>query len=257
MAAVDQYVKKPKEIEGIRASAKILARVIEKVALAAEEGVALKDLDALAYGLIKSEGGEPAFLGYRPGGATRAYPATICASLNEVVVHGVPTARRLVSGDILKIDLGVKFKGYYSDAARTIPIGKVSDAAKRLINGTRAALQAAIAAAKPGRTLGDIGHAIKKIAAANKLKVVKGLTGHGVGSDLHEDPVVYNEGSPGRGALLRPGMVLAIEPMFSLGSDRIRQLKDESYATLDRSLSAHFEDTILITTEGGEVLTVI
>lgn len=257
MAALARYGKNPKEIKGIRASAKILSRVIGEVVRAAEEGVTLKDLDTLAYGLIKREGAEPAFLGYRPGGAMRAYPATICASLNEVVVHGVPTMRRLVSGDILKIDLGVKLNGYYSDAARTIPIGKVSDAAKRLINGTRAALQSAIAAAKPGGTLGDIGYAIKKVALANKLKVVKGLTGHGVGSDLHEDPVVYNEGIPGKGVLLYPGMVLAIEPMFSLGSDKIRQLKDESYATLDRSLSAHFEDTILITNEGREVLTVI
>lgn len=248
-------IKTPEEIEKIRIAGKILAKTIQQLSAAVEEGMTLKDLDGLAKGLILKFGGQPAFLNYRPEGASKPYPATLCASLNSVVVHGVPDTRRLKSGDLLKLDLGVRYAGYCADAAITVGIGEIGIVAGKLIKTTKAALDSAIIMARSGKTLGDIGYIIKKTVTHGGFKVVKGLMGHGIGQNVHEPPDVFNEGIPRKGIKLAPGMVLAIEPMVSVGSDQIRQLSDESYATTDGSLSAHFEHTIVITEGEAEIVT--
>lgn len=250
-------VKSAHEIELMRRAGAILAETLSEVSASALPGVTLTELDRLARETIIKKGGKPAFLGYQPSGATRAFPATICASLNDVVVHGVPTTRALKGGDVLKIDLGVVVEGYYSDAAVTIGIGEISPVAKKLIETTREALVHGINAALPGATLGDIGYAISSRVGRGGFKVVNGLTGHFIGTDLHEDPMVPNVGVRGKGMKLSPGMVLAIEPMVSVGSPNIVQQKDEGYRMQDGSLSAHFEHTILITSTGNEVLTAL
>lgn len=251
------HLKTPAEIEMMAKGGKLLAGIMDEVAKNARIGVSLEKLDRLAFRLIKKAGALPAFLGYHPEGTSRAYPATICASLNEVVVHGVPNQRVLKQGDILKLDFGLSYQGLCVDAAVTVGIGEISPEAKKMIKATRDALYAAIQAAGPGRKLGDIGYAIETCAHKNNLKIVHGLTGHGIGKKLHEEPVVYNFGSPHRGHMLQPGLTIAIEPMTSMGSAQIVQLGDESYATADKSLSAHFEHTIAITDKGTRILTMI
>jgi len=248
-------IKTKAQIELVRESGKILAAVLRKLKTVASVGVSLNELDKLAHDLILDYGGKPAFLGYRPYGARVPYPKTLCASVNDVIVHGVPSNYELKSGDILKLDLGVDYHGGISDSAITVPIGKVSKEALALIKTTHEALNEAIRFATPKHTLGDIGHAVERALNTRNFKVVDGLTGHGVGIELHEDPVIYNYGEPGSGMKLRAGMVLAIEPMSSLSTSQIKQLKDDSYATADGSLSAHFEHTVLITEGKPEVLT--
>lgn len=244
-----------KEIEKIRESGKILARVLKVLKKEAVVGVSLSYLDQMAYKLIKETGAKPSFLGYRPGGAAHAYPASICASLNNVIVHGIPSGYKLKSGDVLKIDCGVDYQGFFSDSALTVIIGKGTKESENLVKATKKSLEEAIKVAKPGKHSGDIGFAIEKIAGKFGVNVIKELTGHGVGRHVHEEPTIYNYGEKGRGFELAPGMVLAIEPMFSLGSDRIKQLPDESWATLDGSISAQFEHTIAITEKGPMILT--
>ena len=234
---------------------KILAKIMPKILKEAKEGVALSDLNKLAYQLIKKEKAQPAFLGYKPDGAAKPYGASICASINEVVVHGFPSNYKLRSGDILKIDFGVEYNHFFADAAATIGIGKISGEAKHLIKVTKLALEKAVKIAKPGNTLGDIGWIIQKTARDNKLKVVRNLTGHGIGYELHEEPTIYNFGERGKGIELMPGMVLAIEPMFSISSEEVIQRVDESWATADNSLSAHFEHTVAIMEGGPKILT--
>jgi len=212
-------------------------------------------LDDLAYQLIKKAGAEPAFLGYKPSGAKHPYSATICASINDIIVHGFPTDYKLKNGDILKLDFGVKYEGFYSDAAVTIGIGAISKEAENLIKAAENALNEAIKIIKIGNTLGDIGFAISQTAKKYGVKAIKELTGHGVGLKLHEDPTIYNYGEKGKGIKLKPGMVLAVEPMFAISTDKIIQKKDESWATADGSLSAHFEHTVAITEKGVEILT--
>jgi methionyl aminopeptidase len=209
----------------------------------------------LAYSLIKGKKAEPAFLGYKPDAESLPFGASICASVNDAVVHGFPSDYILKSGDILKIDAGVKLNGFYSDSAITVAIGRVSKEAGILIRATEEALEKAIKELRPGKTLGDVGFAIESVAKKNKLSVIRELTGHGVGLDLHEDPMVLNFGKKNTGLKLKEGMVLAIEPMFSLGSSRVVRLSDESWATDDGSLSAHFEHTIAITAKGPKILT--
>lgn len=234
---------------------RILADVRNQLASTAKEGIILKDLDNLAERLIKKAGALPAFLGYRPEGTEKSYSASICTSVNNVVVHGLPNDYKLKNGDLLKIDLGVLYKEFYTDTAITIGIGKISSEAERLIAITKKSLEAAIENCQLGKSLGDISWAIGNCVKGAGFKVVKGLTGHGIGRQLHEDPVVYNEGKSGMGKNLEVGMVLAIEPMVSAGSSHIIQLSDESYATSDKSLSAHFEHTVAITASGPEILT--
>ncbi len=248
-------IKTKEQIELIRESGRILGAVLRKLKTAAEIGVTLNDLDKLAHDLILKMGGKPVFLGYRPYGARAPYPKTLCASVNDVIVHGVPNDYELKSGDVLKLDLGVNYKGGISDSAITVPVGKVPKEALALIKTTRDALSEAIRVATPKHTLGDIGYAVERTLSAKNFKVVDGLTGHGVGIELHEDPVVYNYGKRGAGMKLLPGMVLAIEPMSSMSTSKIVQWQDDSYATADGSLSAHFEHTVLITEGKAEILT--
>ncbi|MEK7553311.1 MAG: type I methionyl aminopeptidase [Patescibacteria group bacterium] len=243
------------EIKSIADSGAILAEVFEKTAKEARVGMILKDLDKLAFKLIKELGAEPAFLNYRPSGALKPYSATICASVNDVIVHGLPDNYQLKNGDVLKLDSGVKHRGFYSDAAITVGIGTILPEAGKLIKATKMALEEAIKMAKPGNFLGDIGWVIEKVAKKFGVKTIKELTGHGIGRELHEDPTIYNFGKRGKGIELKSGMVLAIEPMFAIGTEKIIQKKDESWATADGSLSAHFEHTIAITDKGPKVLT--
>ncbi len=248
-------LKSTKDIEGLRASGKILARVLGELRKSAKEGVSLRSLDELARKLLKDAGAESAFLGYRPEGGTKPYPAAICTSINEQVVHGLPTDYILKRGDVLKIDTGVRYEGYITDSATTVVIGPASKEIKKLLETTEEALRKAIEACRSGNHLGDIGAAVEETVRKNGFRVVKGLTGHGVGFELHEDPTVYNFGDRGEGIELKPGLVLAIEPMVSVGKGDIEQREDDSFATRDGSVTAHFEHTIAITSAGPEILT--
>jgi methionyl aminopeptidase len=248
-------LKTPDEIELMAEGGARLANVLRQLAAETRAGVTTRQLDHIAYELIHQAGGKPAFLNYRPGGARRAYPYTLCASINDVVVHGQPSDYVIRDGDLVKLDLGVVYKKYYADAALTVGVGNISQEAKKLISATKDALAAAIKEVKQGKTLGDLGFVIEKIAKKNKCSVADGLTGHGIGRGLHEDPAVFNFGRKGEGEELRPGMVLAIEPMFAAGSGAIKQVRDESYATRDGSLAAHFEHTVAVTERGARVLT--
>jgi len=248
-------LKSPQEIKKIATAGRILAKVLKAVVKEAKIGTQLSQLNKLAYQLTKKEGAQPAFLGYQPDGASRSFGASICASVNEIVVHGFPSDYKLQSGDVLKIDFGIEYQGFFADAAVTIGIGNISKEAKHLIKTTQLALKKAVKQARPGKTLGDIGWIIQKTAEDRGLKIIKSLTGHGVGLKLHEEPTIYNFGEKGKGVELKPGMVLAIEPMFAISTEKIIQRPDESWATADGSLSAHFEHTIVITERGAKVLT--
>lgn len=249
------HLKSAKDIAGLRASGRILAEVLRLLVVAAEEGVRLEELDRLARAELKRRKAVPTFLGYRPEGAAHGFPAAICASVNERVVHGIPHAYKLRNGDVLKIDLGVTYRGYITDSAWTVAVGKVSPRTKKLLAATERALTAGIGAVKPGGHLGDIGHAVERTVRRAGFRVIRGLTGHGVGFALHEEPTVLNYGEKGTGIRLEPGLVIAIEPMVSEGSDQVLQLDDESYATEDGAMTAHFEHTVVVTKRGCEVLT--
>ena len=250
------HLKSPEEIEIMAEGGKHLAAVLRELEKNIRAGMTTKEVDRLAYDLIARWGDKPSFLNYRPEGARKAYPATICSSLNDVVVHGTPSARDVLrEGDLVKLDLGLIHKGFHLDAARTVPIGTISPEAKRLIAVTRQALSLGIKEARSGRTLGDIGYAIQTVVAKAGFSVAEGLTGHGIGRSLHEDPAVFNFGRSGQGEEIVPGMVIAIEPMVNIGGGAVKQLKDDSYATRDGSLSAHFENTVAITKKGPRMLT--
>ncbi|MFA6495336.1 MAG: type I methionyl aminopeptidase [Candidatus Paceibacterota bacterium] len=248
-------LKTDTEISVLAQGGVILAHILDACATMAKPGVTLLDIDARARDLCRQHDATPAFLGYRPDGANHPYPAAICASLNDVVVHGVPNGRALRSGDVLKIDMGVIYRGLYTDSATTVTIGPVAPSTRRLIASTRAALEAGIAATKIGGHIGDIGYAIERQAHKDGFFVLRGLTGHGVGHELHEDPVVFNYGKRHAGGLLKKGMVLALEPMFAVSSSDIVQNHDESYSSADGSMTAHFEHTIALTDRGIQVLT--
>ena len=250
------HKKTAEEIALMAEGGALLRAVTATLVEAAKEGVRLKELDTLAEKCMREAGGVPAFLGYKPAWAEKAYNASICASVNDVVVHGVPSAYRLKQGDIVKLDLGLKYKGFYTDTAVTVGIGDISDEAKQLLAVTRDSLTLAIDQCVVGNTVGDIGFAINSYVRKHGLRVARGLTGHGIGRHLHEDPVVPNEAKPGTGARLEAGMVIAIEPMVTMGSGETIQLKlDESFATKERVLAAHFEHTVAITDAGPQVLT--
>ena len=243
------------EINKIASSGKILSKTLKLLKDNVKTGVSLKYLDKLSHDFIKENNAEPAFLGYHTEGAKRPYPSSICASLNNVVVHGIPIDYELKDGDVLKIDLGVRYGGFYSDAAFTVIVGRGSEEAKNLVKATRDALNEVVRHVMPGNRLGDLGFVISKVAKRFGVNVIMGLTGHGIGRELHEDPIIYNFGDPGHGLELKPGMVLAIEPMFSTGTSQVIQLKDDSWATKDGSLAAHFEHTVAVTDKGPIVLT--
>ena len=236
-------------------SGKILGHILKTLQSAAKIGVTTKELDKIAYKMALEANSVPVFLNYRPSGASKGYPASICASINDIIVHGIPSDYSLKNGDLLKIDSGVKYKNYCSDSAITVAIGNVNETAKRIMKVTELALMAGISQAIVGNTVGDIGFAIESVAKRNGFSVADGLTGHGIGRNLHEDPYVLNFGKKGKGELLREGMVIAIEPMLTAGRGEIIQTDEESYATADGSLSAHFEHTVAITKSGPRILT--
>lgn len=243
------------EISDMRAAGAILAAVLKELAAETRIGVSLRELDAKAYRLIRERGAEPAFKGYQPYGAARPFPTTLCASLNDVVVHGVPTERILRNGDVIKLDLGVRKNGYYADGALTLTLGVVPPAVHALVRATAGALWAGIRNCRNGRTLGDIGAAMYAVVSRAGFHVVRGLTGHGIGRALHEEPSVHTTGKPGAGMKIKTGHVFALEVMTGLTSGELVQQKDESYAIADGSIAAHFEHTVLATEHGPEILT--
>lgn len=244
-------LKTPAEIEKMRAAGKIVAEVLKILEAAVRPGVSTKELDQIAASAIKQRKALPAFLNYC------GYPAVICASINEEVVHGIPDAARILrEGDIVSIDMGVILDGYYGDAAVTVPVGRVKPQAQRLVDVTRQCLEKAVSAAKPGARLGDISSAVQSCAEGGGMSVVREFVGHGIGRRLHEEPPVPNYGEAGTGLVLEPGLVLAVEPMINLGGWQVKVLGDGwTVVTEDLSLSAHFEHTIAVTEKGSEVLT--
>lgn len=240
---------------------KKLAVVLDFLVKSVKAGIRTNELDDIAFKLIKEAGCKPAFLNYKPHGAKKAYPATVCVSINEVVVHGVPSDYVIKDGDVVKIDIGLIHKGFYADAAVSVGIGAIGIKNRNLIETTKEALELGINEARPGNTLGDIGFVIEQHVKANGFSVVELLTGHGIGHELHEDPYVYNFGKRGEGDELKEGMALAIEPMVAAspppGGGKLKQLKDDSFATADGSFTAHFEHTVAITKDGPRILTKI
>jgi len=239
------------EIERLEAAGRLVGEVLAELATRVEPGVSTADLDRAAEELITRAGATPAFKGYH------GYPATICASINDEVIHGIPSARRILAeGDIISIDVGVALDGYYGDSAVTLPVGRVSDTAARLLRVTEESLYKAIEQARPGGRVSDIGHAVQQHVEAFGFSVVREFVGHGIGQQMHEEPQVPNYGEPGRGPRLAEGMVIAIEPMVNAGKPAVKVLGDGWTAvTRDQSLSAHFEHTVAVTAGGPRVLT--
>lgn len=244
-------IKSRDEIALMREAGRIVSEILDELEKAVAPGVTTWDLDALSEKLIYQKGARPAFKGYH------GFPACLCASVNDEVVHGIPSKRRkLREGDLMKLDFGVVYRGFFGDSARTVPVGKVSPEAQALVDATRQALHKGIQAMVAGNRLGDIGHAVQSYVEARGFSVVRLFSGHGIGRRLHEAPDVPNYGQPGSGMKLRPGMVLALEPMVNQGTDEVMVLEDQWTAvTRDSKLSAHFEHTVLITEGGPEVLT--
>jgi methionyl aminopeptidase len=242
-------LKTPGEIELMDQANRIVHQVLDEVGARIAPGVTSRELDRTAERVIRSAGGVPAFLHYR------GYPATLCISVDDVVVHGIPNDVPLVEGQIVGIDCGVLYKGYYGDAARTFAVGEVGTEAKRLLEVTEEALRLAVAQVRPGARLQDIGYAVQRHAESHGFSVVREFTGHGVGTALHEDPQVPNFGVPGKGKKLMSGMVLAIEPMINAGRSDVKMDADGWTArTEDGSLSAHFEYSVAVTPAGHRVL---
>ncbi len=249
-------IKNKKDIKSMRESGRRLARVLDEVASHIAPGATPRELDAIAERLIREGGDIPAFLDYRPDGAAIPYPATLCVSVNSQVVHGIPGNTPLSEGDIVAVDIGLVHEGFVSDMARTFAVGGVDDTAQKLINITRAALAAGIKAACPGGHTGDIGEAIEGVVKSTGFSVVRELGGHGIGRRVHEDPFIANFGEAGTGVELQSGMALALEPIINEGSPDVALAPDGyTFETRDGKRSAHFEDTILITDKGAEVLT--
>ena len=242
-------LKTPGEIELMDQANRIVHRVLDAVGERMVPGVKTRELDRLAEQVIRAAGGVPAFLHYR------GYPATLCVSLNDVIVHGIPGDMPLKEGDIVGVDCGVFYKGYCGDAARTFAVGEISPEAKRLLRVTEEALRLAVAQVRPGGRVQDIGWAVQRHAESHGYSVVREFTGHGVGTSMHEDPQVPNFGFPGKGPKLKPGMVLAIEPMINAGRSEVKMDADGWTArTEDGSLSAHFEYSVAVTPSGAKVL---
>lgn len=239
------------EIAKMREAGRIVAGVLDMLEEHIRPGVRTASLDELAEAYIRERGGVPSFLGYR------GFPASICTSVNEVVVHGIPGRTRLKEGDIIGVDVGVILEGYHGDAARTYAVGAVSDIARRLMDATWESLQAGIEVCRPGRRLGDISNAIQRMAEGAGFSVVVQFVGHGIGKEMHEDPQVPNFGLAGRGPLLEEGMTLALEPMVNQGTFEVEVDKEDGWTvrTQDGLLSAHFEHTVAVGAEGPRVLT--
>lgn len=250
-------IKTKEEIETLKEGGRILAEVLRELAKLAKPGVSTGFLDQKAREMILVRGGEPAFLNYHPAFSERPYPFTLCASLNEVVVHGLPSERIILKdGDILKLDLGVKYKNLFTDSAVTVGMGNITSDKMKLIEVTKASLNLALDQVKPGNYIGDIGRAVEGLAKSNGFSVIRVLVGHGVGYAVHEEPNIPNYEEKDRGSRIKTGMVLAIEPMLTMGGAEVRLASDGfGYETVDESLSAHFEHTVAVTEEGNIVLT--
>jgi len=234
----------------MRRAGRIVAEVLALLAERIRPGITTAELDALAHRFIVGHDATPSFKGYR------GFPASLCVSINEEVVHGIPGQRVLREGDIVSLDVGAIYHGYHGDAAITVGVGKIGEEAQRLLEVTKGALAAGIAAARAGNRVGDISWAIQNYVESRGYGVVREYTGHGIGSQMHEDPQIPNFGQPRRGPLLRPGMTFALEPMVTIGDGRTRVLSDNwTVVTLDGQLSAHFEHTIAVTEDEPEILT--
>jgi methionyl aminopeptidase len=245
-------LKAPWEVEILRRSNRLVAETLQELARRVRPGTTTLELDRFAESFLRERGARPAFKGYRD------YPFTLCASVNEAVVHGFPSARPLRAGDILSLDMGAVVDGYYGDAAVTLPVGRITPEAERLLAVTRECLERAVRAARPGGRLADISQAVQEHAEANGFSVVRVFVGHGIGKALHEAPQIPNfvDAGQGRGPILKPGMVLAIEPMINAGGPDVKVLEDRWTAvTADGALSAHFEHTVAITETGPDILT--
>ena len=244
--------KSPDEVDKMRVAGRIVAATIDAVLGAVRPGVSTADLDAVAEGFIREREATPSFKGYR------GFPASICASLNEEVVHGIPSPKRILKeGDVLSLDFGAIWEGYHADSAVTVFVGEPPSAeAEKLVLVTEEALEAGISQIRPGGRLSDISHALQQVVEGAGFSVVREYVGHGIGRNLHEDPQIPNYGLPGRGPELRPGLVVAVEPMVTMGDWRTRVLADDwTVVTADGSLAAHSEHTIAVTEDGREVLT--
>lgn len=248
-------LKSPEELALMRKSCRIVAEILAELASAVRPGMTTEDLDRMAEELTYRKGARPAFKGYKPGDVV--YPKTLCVSVNEEIVHGIPSKRRLKTGDIVGLDFGVVYEGFYGDAARTVPVGSIPESSKRLLRVTREALYCGIEQCRVGKRIGDIAGAVQSRAEAAGYSVVEEFAGHGIGRSLHEEPQVPNyfrRGMPN--PRLQEGMVLAIEPMVNEGTARLRIMKDGWTAvTADGKLSAHFEHSVAITEGGPEILT--
>ena len=251
-------LKSKEEIEILREGGRRHAAILRALAEMAKPGVSTLELEEEARRLIALEGDQAAHLGYTPHGAPRPFPAALCISINDEIVHGIPneTSRTLEEGDIVSIDLSLIHKNLFTDSAITVAVGKIDEESEKLLKVTKEALAAGIDAAQPGNTIGDIGAAISAAVAPTGFSLAKNLVGHGVGYAIHEDPYVPNEGKPGEGEKLVPGMVFAIEPMVNIGTSRWKTLPDGyTIVTKDGSRSAHFEHTVAITEKGNIILT--
>jgi len=243
-------IKNDDEIQRMAEAGNVVSLVHSRIAAAISPGVTTAELDDVARDMLKEAGAISSFLGYH------GYPAHICASVNDVIVHGIPDRRRLRDGDIISVDIGAILNGFHGDSAWTYPVGEISDEAAALLHDTEKALYCAVDAARTGNRLGAVGHAVETFARALGRGVVREYGGHGIGRSMHEDPHVPNTGSPDRGILMRTGLTLAIEPMLTTGGEETRTLSDGwTVITSDGSLAAHFEHTVVVGLEGGRVLT--
>lgn len=242
--------KSEAELKLMRVAGRIVAETHRQMAEAVQPGITTKELDQIAETYIRSQGATPSFKGYN------GFPASICASVNEQLVHGFPDDRKLKEGDIVSIDIGAQYKGYHGDSAWTYPVGQVSETARKLLDVTERSLYAGLAMAKADVRLYTISHAIQSCVEEEGFSIVREYAGHGIGQNLHEEPEIPNYGMPDRGPRLKPGMVLAIEPMVNVGERYVKTLEDNwTVVTVDGSLCAHFEHTIVVTSDGYEILT--
>jgi methionyl aminopeptidase len=247
-------IKRPAEIERMAAAGAVLEGILEVLRAEIRPGVTTGDLDRIAARMIADAGAEPSFLGY---GSNPPFPGVICASINDEVVHGIPsTRRRLADGDVVSIDIGCIVEGWHADCARTWAVGRVPREVSDLVDATKHGMEAGIAAARAGNRLGDVGHAIESVANERGYGIVRPFVGHGIGRSMHEDPQVPNYGRPGTGMAIEAGMCFAIEPMYTLGADDVYVADDGwTVRTVDGALAAHFESTIAVTENGAEILT--
>ena len=248
--------KTESELAAMRASGQLAAGILQRLAAAVVPGMTTRELDELARELIRARGATSAFLGYRGAAGAVPFPGAICVSVNEEVIHGIPGPRRIAAGDLVSIDVGVKFEGFIGDTATTVMVGAVSPEAERLVAATQRALEAGVAAVRAGAHLSDVSNAVEQTVRMGGCSVVREFVGHGVGRELHEEPQVPNYGKPGHGPVLKPGMTFCIEPMVNLGQAGVEILLDKwTVVTCDRRLSAHFEHAVAVRADGVEVLT--